>query len=83
MFRRYPKIESMYEKSQNHKSSDDFYKFCSTIKIINNKLFHYLHDFLPRLWLKSVQNFYCPLKNTLYNMIQNHDYIKALINIFY
>ena len=82
MVKRYRMVESMYEKSQNHKKVTSFYKFCSTNKMMNNKLFNYLHDFVPLLFLIWARSFYLPLKNTLHTIVQNHNYIKLLLTYF-
>lgn len=80
---KYKMFPYLINHAQKYKNDDIFYKFCSLFYLLNKNSYSYLQRLLPILSPTSCRYFISPLKNSLNFMIQNKEYIIAILEIYY
>lgn len=80
---KYPILELMLNYLNDKKTDENYYKFCSLLKIMNNYSFQYLHRLIPIYSSTTCYNFSVYLQKNLITMMQNKEFISLILEVFY
>ena len=79
----YPILYCMINKFLKRPTSEEYYKFCSLIHLLNSKAYKKMCDFLPLLSISSCYYFLSPIKYSIKDLFLDHECIPNLISKFY
>lgn len=79
----FPIFECLIKKYFFNEFNENFYKFCSVLKLLNKRSYNYLHSLIPLYCSSSCKSYMSPYKANLEKIIQDENLIYQLLEIFY